>query len=104
LNSLETKSLKYLLLLIVYFVLTGILPLSFKLLQNVFGLESYSFWYSECCIYFAKLIFTSFLFYDCKKDDRISKAIPLLGFLQPLVGTIFYFIAIFLAKPENIES
>jgi len=50
------------------------------------------------------LLFALILYYDCSKEKHGSILIPLLGFFQPGIGAIFYFISTFILHPQKIES
>lgn len=106
-NQLESKSRKYLLLLLaLYFIknlITAITPLAFHPLGIELSSKAY-YNYFKINHYLLNFVFSVLMYYDYKKENKSKLLIPLLAFLNPIVGTIFYFILTFLISSKKIES
>ena len=106
-NQLESKCKKYLLLLVgLYFVknvLAAIIPLIFHSLVTELPAVS-SFYLIEINHHLLNLVFSVLIYLDCKEESKNNLLIPLLAFLNPVLGTIFYFILTFLIYPKTIKS
>lgn len=106
-NQLESKCLKYLLLLVGVILLKNVTGIFIAFIPQWFDSKlsgNQFFYFFEASNGLINLVFALILYFDCKSNSQNKYIVPLLALFAPIVGTMFYFISEFLVQPQKSKS
>ena len=105
-KKIKAKAFKYAVLMMVIFLLTIFFWPAISFTCNLLDVETpvksvgTLYW---MFFYFVNSIFALILFLDCRKEIKNFVVIPLLSIFAPVVGIMFYFVAILLeTRKQNL--